>query len=235
MKVMTYNVHSCIDMQKKNSLKKVAEVIKREKPAVVGINEIESFSPRTWFANQPKLLAASRDMLFAYGPTLKLGPIGFFGNAVLSRYPIYENSNYRLPGSREPRCCLRTRLRVPGGSITVFAAHLGLNRSERTGQIAELARLISGEKTPVILMGDFNCGTDQLSPLYEMLTDAGRMFGARPTYPHDNPTDRIDYILVSKEIKCKSVYIPNSDASDHLPVIADLELKKIQNNKKTKN
>ena len=224
MKVMTYNVHSCIDMNKKNSLKGVAEVIKKEKPAVVGINEIESYSPRTRFANQPKRLAASRQMLFAYGPTLKLGPIGFFGNAVLSRYPIYESSNHRLPGSREPRCCLKTKLHMPHDYITVFSTHLGLNRAERTEQIAELARLVSKEKNHVILMGDFNCGTDQLAPLYEMLTDTGQLFGAKPTYPHDNPIDRIDYILISKAIKCKTLYSPYSDASDHLPVIADLEL-----------
>lgn len=224
MKFMTYNVHSCIDMNKKNSLKGVTEVIKKEKPAVVGINEIESFSPRTRFANQPKRLAASRDMLFTYGPTLKLGPIGFFGNALLSRYPIYESSNHRLPGSREPRCCLRTRLRVQEGYITVFSTHLGLNREERFSQIAELSRLVSQEKYPIVLMGDFNCGTDQLAPLYKMLTDTGKLFGAAPTYPYDNPIDRIDYILVSKEIKCKNVYIPYSEASDHLPVIADLEL-----------
>lgn len=222
MKVMTYNVHSCIDMQKNNSLNKVAEVIKNERPAVVGINEIESFSPRTRFANQPKRLAAARDMLFVYGPTLKLGPIGFFGNAVLSRYPIHENFNYRLPSSREPRCCLRTRLRVPGGYITVFTAHLGLNRDERTSQIAELVRLVSKEKDPVILMGDFNCGTDQLATLDELLTDTGKLFGARPTYSYGNPIDRIDYIFVSQEIKCKNFYIPDTNASDHLPVIADL-------------
>jgi endonuclease/exonuclease/phosphatase family metal-dependent hydrolase len=222
MKVMTYNVHSCIDMQKKNSLNKVVELLKQEKPAVVGINEIESFSPRTRFANQPKLLALARDMLPAYGPTLKLGHIGFFGNAILSRYPIYEKINFPLPGSREPRCCLRTLLRIPEGCITVFCTHLGLNRIERDNQIAELARLVSREKNPVILMGDFNCSPDQLAPLAEYLTDTGRLFGARPTYPCDNPTDRIDYIFVSKEIKCKHLYIPNSNASDHLPVIADL-------------
>jgi endonuclease/exonuclease/phosphatase family metal-dependent hydrolase len=163
-------------------------------------------------------------MLFAYGPTLKLGPIGFFGNAVLSRYPIYENSNHRLPGSREPRCCLRTMLRMPGGCVTVFSTHLGLNRDERAGQIAELTRLVAREKNPVILMGDFNCGTDQLTPLYEMLIDTGELFGSRPTYPYANPIDRIDYILVSREIKCNTLYSPYSDASDHLPVIADLEL-----------
>ncbi len=224
MRVMTYNVHSCIDMQKKNSLWRVAGLIKQERPAVVGLNEVECFSPRTRFANQPKRLAAARDMLYSYGPTLKLGPIGFFGNAILSRYPILETKNFSLPSRRETRCCLRARLRTPRGYITVFSTHLGLNREERFKQIDELARLVKTEKNPVILMGDFNCGTDQLAPLYDLLKDAGAMFGSRLTYPYDKPVDRIDYILVSREITCKELYIPYSDASDHLPVIAELEL-----------
>ncbi len=221
---MTYNVHSCIDIYKKNSLTRIAEMIRQEKPAIVGLNEVETFSPRTRFANQPKRLAAARDMLFRYGPTIKMGPLGFFGNAVLSRYPVLESSNHRLPGSREPRCCLRTRLRLPVGNVTVFSTHLGLNRNERTEQIAELAQLICLEKNPVILMGDANCGTDQLAPLYQMLTDTGELFDAKPTYPCDSPVDRIDYILVSPQFTCKGLYSSYSEASDHLPVIAELEL-----------
>lgn len=224
MMVMTYNVHSCKDINKKNSLNRIAELIRQEKPAVVGLNEIESFSPRTWMVNQPKRLAMSRDMLYIYGPTLRLGPLGFFGNAVLSRYPISKTANFRLPGSREPRCCLKVELRISGGNVTVFGTHLGLNRQERAEQIAELADIVSKEKNPVILMGDFNCGTDQMQLLYKTLTDTGQLFGSGSTYPSSGPVDRIDYILVSPECKCKNVYLPVSDASDHLPVIAELEI-----------
>ncbi len=224
MKIMTYNIHSCIDMQKKNSLSRIAGLIRQERPAVVGLNEAECFSPRTCFVNQPKRLAAARNMMYSYGPTIKLGPIGFFGNAVLSRYPIVEMKNFALPSKREPRCCLRTVLRTSNGYITVFSTHLGLNREQRFKQIDELVRLVRTEKNPVILMGDFNCGTDQLAPLSELLQDTGAMFGSKLTYPFDKPVDRIDYILVSRDIACKEVYIPFNDASDHLPVIADLEL-----------
>ena len=226
MKVMTYNVHSCIDMQRKNSLSRIVDLIKKERPAIVGLNEIETYSPRTRFTNQPKILAGARDMVFCYGPTLKLGPLNFFGNAVLSRYPIFESKNIPLPSNRKPRCCLRTRLSTPNGRLTVLSTHLGLDRSERAVQIAELKRIVKAEKDQVILMGDFNCGTDQLAPLDELLTDTGEPFGSRPTYPYDNPTDRIDYILVSPEITCTRLGSLFSDASDHLPVMAELELLK---------
>ncbi len=224
MRVMTYNVHSCRDVEKRNSLKRICDFISTERPSIVGLNEVESFSPRVGFVNQPKRLAASRNMLYRYGPAIRLGPVGFFGNAILSRYPIYESTNFRLPGRREPRCCLRARLRVPGGYITVFTTHLGLNRQERFQQIAELTRLVEDEKNPVILMGDFNCGTDQLTPLYRLMSDAGSLFGSPPTFSIANPVDRIDYILFSKEFKCTALSVGQCDASDHLPVITELYL-----------
>lgn len=224
MKVMTYNVHSCKDTQGHNSLSRITELIRAEKPAIVGLNEVETYSPRTMFVHQPKRLAEASDMLYAYGPALRLGPVGFFGNAILSCYPIHESKNFRLPGRREPRCCLRAVVCTPKGYMSVLAAHLGLNRQERTEQIAELAGIVRMEKYPVVLMGDFNCGTDQLAPLYELLTDTGLLFGAKHTYPFDRPGARIDYILTSPEIACTNLYIPFSDASDHLPVAAELKM-----------
>ena len=224
MKVMTYNIHSCIDLNKRNSLNRIIGLLKEKRPSIVGLNEAETFSPRVGFVNQPKRLAAARDMLYRYGPTIKIGPVGFFGNVILSRYPIYESRNIKLPGTREPRCCLRVRLRVPEGIITVFSTHLGLNRQERFEQIEKIAGLVAKERNPVILMGDFNCGTDQLVPLNKILTDTGRIFGSIPTFSLANPIDRIDYMLVSREFKCEDVLVPDCDASDHLPVISELKL-----------
>lgn len=226
MRLMTYNVHSCIDMQGKNSLIRIAELLQRERIAVAGLNEIEACSPRTRFVNQPKALAAARDMVYQFGPTIKLGPIGFFGNAILSRYNIYEHKNIRLPGSigREPRYCLLARLRLPDGYLTIMCTHLGLNRNDRAEQIAVLTKIAIQSQDPLILMGDFNSKPDELTPLLQILTDTGALFGAPNTYPADNPQHRIDYILISPQITCTNLYVPPSDASDHLPVIADLQL-----------
>lgn len=226
MRVMTYNVHSCIDMQGKNSLNRVAELLQMERIAVAGINEIEIYSSRTGFANQPKKLATAHDMVYRFGPTIKLGSIGFFGNAIISRYNIYEYRNIRLPGSigREPRCCLLARLRLQDGYVTIIVTHLGLNRNDRAEQIAELTKIAKQSTDPLILMGDFNCKPDELTPLLQILTDTGALFGIPNTYPSNNPQHRIDYILISPQITCTNLYIPTSDASDHLPVVADLQL-----------
>lgn len=225
MRIMTFNIHSCKDMRGKDSLGRVAELIKEEKIAVAGLNEIETFSPRTWFANQPKKLAQIRDMVYCYGPTIRLGPVGFFGNAILSRHPIFEYRNIILTNvkAREPRCCLKAVLQVNRGYLTVLLTHLGFVAAERKEQIKELVQLVKAERNPVILMGDFNCGIGEIEPLYEVVIDGGAKFGSNYTYPANNPTHRIDYIFLSPQIICSHLYIPNCDASDHLPVVADLQ------------
>lgn len=224
VKIMTYNVHSCIDMQKKSSLNRIIELMGQEKPGIVGLNEIESFTLRTGFANQPKRLAAARNLMFRYGPTIKLGPLGFFGNAVLSRYPIYKTTNLPLPELGEKRCCLRTTVTIPSGFLTVLVTHLGLDRKMRDQQIASIKELVKAEKNPVVLMGDFNCGVDQMEPLYELLTDTGRLHSAKPTFPFPNPSQRIDYILTSPELKCTGARVVFFDASDHLPLVSEIEI-----------
>lgn len=226
MRIMTYNIHSGKDIQGNHSLDRVSKLIKDEHIAVAGLNEIETLSPRTRFSNQPKVLARARDMLYCYGPTLRLGPIGFFGNALVSRYPIIAYENINLPGSTrwERRCCLKAVLRVPEGYLTVLSTHLTLNSADRRAQVETLAGLVKREGNPVILLGDFNCGTAELQPIGDIMVDAGERFGSGCTYPYGSPSHRIDYIFISPRITCTNLYIPNCDASDHLPVIADLRL-----------
>ncbi len=226
MRIMTYNVHSCIDTRRKNSLGRVEQLIKQEKITIAGLNEIEAFSPRTWFINQPKRLAQAREMVYCFGPTIRLGPVGFFGNAIISRFPIIDHQNIKLPGSvgKEVRYCLKAIVRIPGGILNVFSTHLGLDAVDRKPQVEVLAKLVKTEKDPVILMGDFNCGSGELQPLYDVMVDVGEKFRFKDTYPCDNPTYRIDYIFISPETICTNLYVPDCDASDHLPVIADLQL-----------
>jgi endonuclease/exonuclease/phosphatase family metal-dependent hydrolase len=44
------------------------------------------------------------------------------------------------------------------------------------------------------------------------------------TYPADQPSKRIDYVLVSRDFRVAAAHVPASDASDHRPVVVDLVL-----------
>lgn len=224
LKVMTYNVHSCIDINKKKSLDRIGDLVRAEKPDITGLNEIETYSFRTYFINQPKRLARLTGMNYNFGPTLKLGPFGFFGNAFLSCQELYNVTNLPLPGNREPRRCLKAWLDGPGGPVTILVTHLGLSGGERIKQLAELVRIIESCRGPLILMGDFNCNHDELGPLLSVVTDTAVNHPLNPTYPAWRAEHRIDYIFTTPHFKCLEHHVIMCDASDHLPVVAVLEI-----------
>lgn len=224
LKIMTYNIHSCIDIYKKKSLDRIAALIKAEKPDIMGLNEIEAYTPRTGFINQPKKLAALTNMDYCFGPTLRLGPVGFFGNCMMAKKTIYKVHNFPLPGQREPRRCLKARVDGPGGPVLVFITHLGLAGGERLKQLAELAAIIDRHSGPLILMGDFNCNYDELGPVLKIVHDTNLYQPPKLTFPSWGPTHRIDYIFTSAHFKCLEHRVPAGDASDHSPVIAEVEL-----------
>ena len=136
------------------------------------------------------------------------------------------------PGHREPRCVVGGRL--PGGP-TVLTTHLTyIGRAQRARQAesvaGELAQRARGG--PAILTGDFNAPIDapELGPLaahHLGLTDAFAASGI-PT-----GDDRrlscgpwpIDHVRVRgfRVIACR-VVTEAGDASDHWPVLADLEV-----------
>lgn len=89
------------------------------------------------------------------------------GNAVLSRFPLYETRTFRLPdrGTGERRVLLYALVGSPWGRLPLFVTHLnwrfdhGFVRLSQvqfiTERIAELAPTQAGFLPPV-LMGDFN-------------------------------------------------------------------------------
>jgi endonuclease/exonuclease/phosphatase family metal-dependent hydrolase len=64
-----------------------------------------------------------------------------------------------------------------------------------------------------------------LTPIYERMTDCATAFIDKDvkSFPSDNPTIKIDYIFVSRDVKVKSASIPVIVASDHRPHVAEIE------------
>ena len=76
------------------------------------------------------------------------------------------------------------------------------------------------EDEKCILMGDFNVIPDDkvLLPIRERMVDTAEFFDApKLSFPSDNPTIKIDYIFVSKDIQVVEADIPAIVAADHRP------------------
>lgn len=235
LRVMTYNVHSCIGMDFKRSEARVAEVIARFEPDVVGLQELDMKRARSRHVEQAHLIAKHLGFHFVFNAALEIKGEQY-GDAILSRHPFKIFQTAPLPFGphflfKETRGAIGVELLDCG--VRIINTHLGLGQTERVAQAKALAGTdwIGACRGPAILMGDFNSlrGSPPFRILTGRLRDAGAIGikGRRATYPSSFPTISIDHIFTSAHFSVTEFFIPNDQktriASDHLPVIATLE------------
>jgi len=241
LRLMTYNVHSCVGMDGKAAPHRIARVIAQYGPDIVALQELDVGKARTGGVDQAGVIAEDLQMEFHFHPVIRMEK-GLYGNAILTRFPMKLVKAQRLPGlpnrpHLEPRGALWASIDVPGGQVQLINTHLGLRGKERRLQVEALL----GEgwlahpdgQESVILCGDFNA-----LPLWPVhvcigrrLKDAQMALGDhRPmsTWFGRYPAVRIDHVFVGRAIKVFAVNVAKTAlarvASDHLPLIVDLRL-----------
>ncbi|MDY6905636.1 MAG: endonuclease/exonuclease/phosphatase family protein [Thermodesulfobacteriota bacterium] len=240
--VMSYNIHSCINMNGKADPDTIAAVIDRFDADVVALQEVDRHKERTGYTNQAKLLARYLDMDAAFFPVMTQGDEEY-GLALLTRYPVIEMKENFLPGGNhrspvEKRGAMMARIETPDGILCIVNTHLGLGMKERRLQAkALLGHDWLGQvhpSEPVIICGDMNAGGH--SSIYRQFSEkfrdvqktANQRGYPRPTFFSFYPLLRLDHIFVSRHFQTQSVFVPadraTQMASDHLPIYATLSL-----------
>jgi endonuclease/exonuclease/phosphatase family metal-dependent hydrolase len=243
--LMTYNIHHGVGTDDQLDTERIARLIETEDAEIVGLQEVDRhFDARSEFQDQARLLARRLNMHFAYGANLDLEPLEpgqprrQYGTAILSDFPILDHENTFLPGfaGSEQRGLLEALITVRGTRFRVYNTHLQHNsptpesgQAQRQLQVAAiLAETSESVGLPHALVGDLNARPEssEMQPLLDRFEDAWTLAGQGDgfTIPSTSPTARIDYVLVSPELEVERATVPNSIASDHLPVVAELEL-----------
>jgi endonuclease/exonuclease/phosphatase (EEP) superfamily protein YafD len=127
------------------------------------------------------------------------------------------------------------KVRLGSTAVSIVGAHPYPPSREqlsqrRNAQLRRLAELVNASGEPTVLVGDLN--TTSWSPAFADfldstgLRDSRRGFGVQPSWPTLMPLAYIpiDHCLVSPEIVVKSRKIGRDVGSDHLPVIALLDI-----------
>jgi endonuclease/exonuclease/phosphatase family metal-dependent hydrolase len=239
LRVMTYNVHSCIGMDGRCSPGRIARMIGRLDPDLVALQELDNGREISGYVHQVREIAQLLNMHFVYFPVLREGQ-DEYGNAFLSRWKLDLVANAELPRHqhREPRGVLWAALEVGRVKVQILNTHLGLLAAERKQQIDALmsdewaGRAL--QNGPTIVLGDFNATengyawkrvTQQLRDVQQTVPG----WKPRKTWFSTHPSLRLDHIFVSPGIGVDAVHRPiGTDyqmASDHLPLVADLVLR----------
>jgi len=241
---LTYNIHRAIGVDRRFRIERVAEILRHHDADIALLQEVDEGAPRSRELNLAHELAelAGYDH-HALGHNVSLRK-GRYGNATLSRFPIVRERNIDLTiGRRKRRGCQHTTILVPGSNSTaealeVFNLHLGLSAQERHEQIGVLLRSPEFHalplQAPCVVGGDFNDWRSLLLPVFTLalgfdcatyMEESGR---ALRTFPAFAPRGALDRLYVRgnlRTLRCHASRLRVARvASDHLPVVAELEL-----------
>jgi endonuclease/exonuclease/phosphatase family metal-dependent hydrolase len=233
-RVMTYNIHHGEGLDRKVDLPRIADLIKHEQADIVALQEVDKGVERTARRDCPAELAALTGMTCVFSNNYHFQG-GEYGNAVLTRFPIkrWTNHHYKMLRPGEQRGLLQIVLDVHGRELVFLDTHVDFrgNDTERLLNADEIAEAIQPYRgRPMILCGDFNDTPESRTcqKIAQQFTDTWKAAGAGDGFsiPAEKPRKRIDYIWTSKEpaLEALKVWVPESEASDHRPVVAEFKL-----------
>ena len=231
----SYNIHSCVGLDRRCSPPRIAAVLKELECDVYALQEVDNEEGDGEDSMQLEYLSRALEM--AAVPGLRIvRHSGEYGNALLTRLPIISVHRHDLSYSKwfEPRGALDVQLDVGDSHyVRVIATHLGLSRSERRAQWRKLLTAVAAAPAalPTIVLGDMN----EWFRFSATLRDAHLILGeplAPVAFPSFAPFLALTRIWVRPVGAIVSIDVhrtPTSRrASDHLPVKAVIDVEKLR-------
>jgi len=229
IRVATYNIKHGRGMDGTIDLERTAATLETLDADIIALQEVDDQASRSGKVDQASWLAERLGMHAAYGSFMDFQG-GRYGLAILSRQPVESHEVWRLPDGNEPRVALAARIPTASGkAITAIAVHFDWveNDGYRFEQVRETIRRIEAVETPWILFGDFNDtpGSRTINAFEQIGRNAAKPADAAATFPADQPTIEIDYIITGPPddwMPASATVVAESITSDHRPVMAEL-------------
>lgn len=236
LRVLTWNIHKGIGgLDRRYRLDRIVSVLRAIDPDVALLQEVADHWPSAGSCVQVEDLADQTQLKhFAFSPEHRF-KIGGYGNAVLSKLPIVDRTRIDLKiGWRKQRSALMACISLPSAAphsqLFVTSLHLGLAERERREQLSRLFEIEThhSPSAPSILGGDFNDVFGTLEGRF--MTEHGyqRLVPRKRSFPAILPVFCLD-ALFGHQVCSRQTYIARCEgdqtASDHRPLVADVELK----------
>lgn len=220
------------------NLAAAAAVLRRERPHVVALQEVDA--PSFWSGRFDHVAAMSADAALRHrfaGVHMDKGLGGVrlsYGTALLCERPLVRAESRPFASSVvTPRKGFVVAevpfAAAPGGRVTVASVHLDFLRARaRRRQARALVEALRARPRPLIVLGDLNCQwTSREGTLPALARELG-VHAHEPTarnlatFPSKRPRRRLDWILVSPDLEFRSYRVLADPVSDHLAVVAEL-------------
>jgi endonuclease/exonuclease/phosphatase family metal-dependent hydrolase len=191
---------------------------------VLALQEVDWGIPRSRMANLARLVGEAAGMEWQFGVSVKRGPLGEYGNALLVRGSIEDVRVVPLVrhGRSEPRTAMVGRV-IPaalGRHMSVAATHLSIDVGGAREQLGQLVAALRELPPPRVLLGDLNLEVADVEPV--VMAAGLRLLASPPTFPAHAPRLKIDHVAVSPELQAERVDVVQTPSSDHRSLVVDL-------------
>ncbi len=227
IKAMTFNM-----LFNNDDYDSITKMVAENKPDIIGLQEVRS-------QTAPIL----KKRFAAYYPYSAFHPVELSHNVgILSRFPIDKFITLPAPPIQRG---IQVTLRLNNGEpLEAIVAHLTPNYpvnkfmqlaeywyKSRAAEVSYLSNIVKQYDEPTILMCDcnFTDTSETYSQMQNFMSDSFHQAGSGFGHTFKGkffPVGRIDYIWHTKDIKTVEAYVGREAGSDHLPMIAKLQLVK---------
>lgn len=216
--------------------------LKKYRPDIIFLQEIDMYTKRAYYRNQLYTLCKYTGFIFrAMGTNIKYKN-GFYGDGILSKFPIEYSANYLSPltnTSHEQRGILCNKVSFGNTKINVFSLHMSTFEDERILTAKELIKITSkiNKNEPIIIGGDFNVGIKKIGnhkyiyepknsyKEYEILKEKFKSINnTETTWRSADGCGSIDSFFYSKHLRLLKYETIKTDISDHYPVYAEFSI-----------
>lgn len=222
LRVMTFNIRHGKGLDGRVNLDRIVSDIEHGDPDIVALQEVDRFHIRSKFKDQVNILMKALDMDAYFSPSIYHYGFAEYGNALLSKYPLYNRKIEYLPGIKERRALLSAQVKIGNVEVTVFTTHLGVLEEEREMQMPIILDKLHEVKGPAIFLGDLNM--DPSDALLESFVEPWK----KAPLIHDTGTyylgGEIDHIFTGPYVDTINAWTIETEASDHWPVVAELKV-----------
>ena len=139
---------------------------------------------------------------------------------------------------KQSRNLIEVKVRINKQEFYVFTTHFTYSPAfaDTPIKVKEAERIVKiiKEKRPIILAGDFNSHfkSEVIKKIDKEVSYIDKEHNPTWTkhpfsykgFEETRLKWKLDYIFISKKMKCKNFKIIDTDISDHLPIVADIEL-----------
>lgn len=229
-------------------IKNIVEFLKENIADIICLQELTINFDKQNFIHTPEYLAKELGYNLYYQDITFADKDFKLANAIFSKYPIADAKTVWINQEQgsgnyddENRAYVESKIQIENRQLTVGTVHMSYTHrfepSERKlAETTNLVEAISANSENFILTGDFNAAPNStvIQALEKNLKNCGPDYRINTwtTKPFNyngfevtNLEWRLDYIFSSGDIKTVSSKVLNTKFSDHLPVLAEIELK----------